>query len=284
VIDGNNRRVGRQVDGILTQGWLYQDDLKPIAELDGSGNIVARFVYATHENVPAYMVKGGATYRLVTDHLGSVRLVVDTATGQVAQRIDYDAFGRVLNDTNPGFQPFGYAGGMYDAATGLVRFGARDYDAETGRWTAKDPIGFAGGDTNLYAYVGSSPVSFMDPSGLDGKEYVLCEFDWWAIFKKVAPAEAKKIVPKLLASVRGEELNALLSKASLPTVTSVISKLGGAITGAQITILNMTTIDTIRGIDAIYRQGEGKCTISDDCEGGPAQFNAIDDLREAGKY
>ena len=37
-----------------------------------------------------------------------------------------------LRDTNPGFQPFGFAGGMYDAATGLVRFGARDYDAETG--------------------------------------------------------------------------------------------------------------------------------------------------------
>jgi uncharacterized protein RhaS with RHS repeats len=71
----------------------------------------------------------GTVYRFITDHLGSVRLVVNAADGTVAQRIDYDAFGRVLADTNPGFQPFGFAGGLYDAGTGLVRFGARDYDA-----------------------------------------------------------------------------------------------------------------------------------------------------------
>ncbi len=68
-------------------------------------------------------------------------------------------------DTNPGFQPFGFAGGLYDPDTGLVRFGARDYDPATGRWTAKDPILFGGGDANLYAYVGNDPVNFIDPSG-----------------------------------------------------------------------------------------------------------------------
>ena len=55
------------------------------------------------------MVKGGATYRLIVDQLGSPRLVVNTATGQVAQRMDFDEFGRVLTDTNPGFQPFGFS-------------------------------------------------------------------------------------------------------------------------------------------------------------------------------
>ncbi len=70
-------------------------------------------------------------------------------------------------DTNPGFQPFGFAGGIYDPHTKLVRFGARDYDAETGRWTAKDPIGFGGGDTNLYGYVVNDPVDFIDLQGLD---------------------------------------------------------------------------------------------------------------------
>jgi RHS repeat-associated protein len=70
-------------------------------------------------------------------------------------------FGNVLQDTNPG-----YAGGLYDPVTELVRFGARDYDPRTGRWTAKDPIGFSAGDGNLYRYVGGDPVNLVDPSGL----------------------------------------------------------------------------------------------------------------------
>jgi RHS repeat-associated protein len=97
--------------------------------------------------------------------LGSVRLVVNAATGAVAQRLDYDEFGKVTQDTSPGFQPFGFAGGLYDNQTGLVRFGARDYHAETGRWTAKDPILFAGRDTNLYGYANNDPIDAIDYSG-----------------------------------------------------------------------------------------------------------------------
>jgi RHS repeat-associated protein len=79
--------------------------------------------------------------------------------------MDYDAWGRVTHDSNPGFQPFGFAGGLYDPETGLTRFGVRDYDAETGRWTAKDPILFEGGDTNLYGYVLQNSVNSIDPEG-----------------------------------------------------------------------------------------------------------------------
>ncbi len=165
VVDGSNRRIGKKVNGVLVQGFLYQDSLKPIAELDGANAVVSRFVYATHINVPDYMIKGGVTYRIITDHLGSPRLVIDVATGTVAQRVDYDEFGNVTEDTNPGFQPFGFAGGLYDRDTKLVRFGARDYDAEVGRWTAKDPMLFDGGDANLYAYVGNDPVNRTDPNG-----------------------------------------------------------------------------------------------------------------------
>jgi len=166
VIDGQNRRIGRKVNGTLTQGFLYLNSLKPIAELDGSNNVVSRFVYGTNGNVPDYMTKDGTTYRIISDHLGSPRLVVNASTGQIIQQMDYDEFGNVTNDTNPGFQPFGFAGGLYDNNTKLVRFGARDYDAETGRWTAKDPIGFDGGDLNLYGYVQNNPLNFIDPDGL----------------------------------------------------------------------------------------------------------------------
>jgi YD repeat-containing protein len=65
VIDGENRRVGRKVSGRLVRGWLYQDALRPVAELDSSGNLVSRYVYATRANVPDYMEKGGTTYRIV---------------------------------------------------------------------------------------------------------------------------------------------------------------------------------------------------------------------------
>jgi RHS repeat-associated protein len=165
VIDGKNRRIGKKVNGVLTQGFLYKDQLNPVAELDVSGSVVARFIYGDKANIPAYMQKEGRVYRIISDHLGSPRLIIDTSDGSIAQRMDYDVWGNVHQDTKPGFQPFGFAGGIYDLHTGLMRFGVRDYDPETGRWTIKDPIGFAGGDPNLYGYVLNDPINYLDPNG-----------------------------------------------------------------------------------------------------------------------
>jgi RHS repeat-associated protein len=74
----------------------------------------------------------------------------------------------IYDESAPGNtqQPFGFAGGLHDRETGLVRFGARDYDPWTGRWTLRDPIKFDGGQANLYAYVDNEPVNFIDPTGL----------------------------------------------------------------------------------------------------------------------
>jgi len=168
VIDSLNRRIGKKVNGTLTQGFLYENLLHPVAELDGSGNVISRFIYGTRSNVPDYMLKGANSYRIISDHLGSPRLVVDTATGAIIQQITYDAFGNVTSDTNPGFQPFGFAGGIYDQNTKLTLFGVRDYYAETGRWTAKDPILFAGGSKNLYGYALGDSVNLLDPNGKQG--------------------------------------------------------------------------------------------------------------------
>jgi len=131
VIDGQHRRIGKKVNGVLVQGWLYSDH-KVVVELDGAGMVASRFVYGSRRNVPDYMLKGGKTYRIVSDLIGSPRLVVDVADGTTAQRLAYDEYGKVLIDTNPGFQPFGFGGGLYDRDTGLLRMGARDYDAQLG--------------------------------------------------------------------------------------------------------------------------------------------------------
>jgi RHS repeat-associated protein len=112
------------------------------------------------------MVRGGMTYRVVSDERGSPRLIVNSETGEIAEELDYDSYGRITKDTNPGFQPFGFAGGLYDSDTGLTRFSAREYDAETGRFTTQDPLDFSGGDTNLYAYAAGDPVNSTDPDGL----------------------------------------------------------------------------------------------------------------------
>ena len=115
----------------------------------------------------AYVVKGSTVYRVLTDQLGSPRDLIDTATGTVAEAITYDAWGNVLVDTAPGLQPLGFAGGLYDAGTGLVRFGARDYNAASGRWVSRDPLKYIRGSETQYAYVGNDPVNDVDSTGLD---------------------------------------------------------------------------------------------------------------------
>ncbi len=165
LLDPKNNRVGKIVNGALQAGFLY-DDGRIVAQLNASNSIVSQFVYATHTTTPDYMISGGVTYRIITDHLGSPRLVVNTSTGAIAEQISYDEFGNVISDTSPGFQPFGFAGGLYDQDTKLLHFNARDYNPAVGRWTAKDPILLAGGDSNFYGYVMADPVNLTDPSGL----------------------------------------------------------------------------------------------------------------------
>ena len=164
VIDGEGRRIGKQVNGSLQRGWLWTSNLV-VAQLDSNSSLTEDFIYGADDSTPSYMIAGTNTYRILSDEGGSVRLVVNVADGTVAQHLVYDEFGRVLADSSPGFQPFGFDGGLYDPDTGLVRFGARDFSSETGQWTARDPILFGGATFSLYAYVGNDPINFIDPTG-----------------------------------------------------------------------------------------------------------------------
>lgn len=168
LIDGDVNRVVKILDGVTTKKFIYHANGQIAAEMNLDNTLKTLFIYGTQSNSPDYMAQGSIEYRFVKDQLGSIRFVVNTSDGAVVQRLDYDEFGNISQDTNPGFQPFGFAGGLYDPDTKLVRFGTRDYDSEIGRWTTKDPLGFGGGDTNVMAYVGNDPINSIDPTGLWG--------------------------------------------------------------------------------------------------------------------
>jgi RHS repeat-associated protein len=76
--------------------------------------------------------------------------------------------------------PFGFAGGLYDQDTKLIKFVYREYDSHTGRWTSKDPIDFGGGSSNLYGYVVNDPVNLVDPEGLEWTDYIP-DFPQWLV-------------------------------------------------------------------------------------------------------
>ena len=165
VLDAGGLRIGKKVDGALVAGYLYGPDGRLAAQTDASGAVVATFGFDDAGRL-TLVQRGSVRYQVVTDHLGSPLLVIEAAGGKVAEAITYDAWGNVTSDTAPGFLPIGFAGGLRDTDTGLVKFGAREYDPSTGRWTGPDPTGFDAGDSNLYRYLAGDPINGTDPTGL----------------------------------------------------------------------------------------------------------------------
>ncbi|CAK8715292.1 RHS repeat-associated core domain-containing protein [Candidatus Electrothrix gigas] len=163
--DPLGRRIAKKVNGTIVEKYLWLGLTQLMAVYDGSDSLLMRFEYADGR-MPVAMTAGGSSYYLGYDQVGSLRTVAD-ATGSVVKEISYDSFGTILSDSNSALVvPFGFAGGLHDRDTGLVKFGFRDYDPAIGRWVAKDPILFAGGDVDLYGYVLGDPVNLVDPEGL----------------------------------------------------------------------------------------------------------------------
>ena len=165
--DPIGRRIAKKIDGVVVEKYLWEGRTRLLAVYDGSDTLLMRFEYADGR-MPVAMIKSGVFYSLAYDQVGSLRLVVDSS-GNVVKRVDYDSFGNVVADSELSFQvPLGFAGGLHDRDTRLVRFGFRDYEPDTGRWTAIDPILFNGGDYDLYGYCVNDPVNWIDPFGLFG--------------------------------------------------------------------------------------------------------------------
>ncbi len=137
-----------------------------LAVYDRDNKLLQRFEYADGRMPLSFTDNSGDIFYISYNQIGSPRAITDR-NGNILKTLTYDSFGTIVADSNPTFKiPFSFAGGLYDSDTKLTRFGYRDYDASTGKWTAKDPIGFAGGDTNLYGYVLGDPVDFTDSKGL----------------------------------------------------------------------------------------------------------------------
>jgi RHS repeat-associated protein len=95
-----------------------------------------------------------------------VETVADELTWIVNHR-RFDSFGNLTSETNTAIDlDYAYTGKYFDDFTGLFHHWNRWYDPKLGKWISEDPIGFAGGDTNLGRYVGNGVYNFVDSNGL----------------------------------------------------------------------------------------------------------------------
>ncbi len=161
--DPFGRRIQKNVDGTITQ-YLY-DNASIILEYNAANQITARYTHGPGIDEPLALQLSSGTYYYHADGLGSIGAMTNTS-GAVVQTYIYDDFGIIKQQTGSIIQPYTYTAREYDAETGLYYYRARYYDAKAGRFITRDPISFAGGDVNLYAYVGNNPVNRVDPEGL----------------------------------------------------------------------------------------------------------------------
>ena len=158
--DSFGRRTSKTVNSQSTQ-YLY-DGPRVVQELSG-GVPTANILNGTDVDERHSCNCGGSNNTLLTDALGSALAITD-ATGAVQTQYTYDAFGNTTSSGAANSNSSQYTGRENDG-TGLYYYRSRYYSPGLQRFISQDPIGFAGGDTNLYAYVGNNPVNLTDPFG-----------------------------------------------------------------------------------------------------------------------
>ncbi len=171
--DSIGLRREKRINGGLVEAFEWLDALRLREFFDGER--WWRLVYdpARPGRTPIGVTDGEASFLISSDHLGTPRALADM-DGNVVQTMRYDAFGNPLRGIRGVLRlPLGFAGGLLDADTGLTRFVWRDYDADTGRFTALDPMGVKGGAKDLYGYCVDDPVNRLDVWGLMGAVWEL---------------------------------------------------------------------------------------------------------------
>jgi RHS repeat-associated protein len=177
--DAFNRRIAKAVDtnpqdttpAVVTQ-FIYdgQDVLLEFVDSDGVGAnqpvLDTRYLHGAGVDQVLAQESAGNVVWLLTDHLGTVRDLVNNS-GAVVNHFVYDSFGQVISESNPAIDTrYLFTGREFDQEIGLYYYRARYYDQTTGRFLSEDPIGFDGGDENLYRYVSNNVLIFVDLDGL----------------------------------------------------------------------------------------------------------------------
>ena len=168
--DGEGRKIARETQGKTT--WYVHDGDNVIMELSDKDKVSAYYTHGPQTDSPLSMERGGKTYHLHRDYLGSV-IALSSSSGKIVQQYAYDAFGNITHIDKEGNKVdspsidnlFTYASREWDEDMEVFDNRARFLDPGTGRFISEDPIGFSGLDTNLYRYVNNNPINATDPYG-----------------------------------------------------------------------------------------------------------------------
>ncbi|MFP3984111.1 MAG: phospholipase A2 [Desulfurivibrionaceae bacterium] len=173
--DPFGRRIEKQVEDLQdgdsrTYTYVYDNEdiiLELLTKTDGrkEKTETSRYLHGPGIDEPLAMEQKGDLYFYHADGLGSITSLTDIK-GRVVQSYEYSSYGIPKHQGNRVKQPYTYTGRELDKETGLYFYRARYYDPQLGRFISKDPIGFEGGDFNLYGYVQNNPVNLVDPTGL----------------------------------------------------------------------------------------------------------------------
>jgi len=159
--DAFGRRRGKTISGTSTD-FLY-DGMNPVQELSG-GTPTANMVSGLGIDQMLSRTDSAGARSLLSDALGSTIALAD-GTGTLQTQYTYEPFGKATASGSASASTYQFTGRENDG-TGLYFYRARYYSPTLQRFISEDPIGFAGGDPNLYAFVGGSPTNFTDPLGL----------------------------------------------------------------------------------------------------------------------
>src|SRR5205823_3115071 len=159
--DAVGRRSSKTVNGTTTA--LLYDGVNPVQELT-NGVPSANLLTGLGIDEVFSRAEAAGTRSLLTDALGSVLALTDGA-GAVQTAYTYEPFGQTTVSGAASSNPIQYTGRENDGP-GLYYYRARYYHPTLQRFISEDPIGFVGGDHNLFDYVQNNPINHVDPSGL----------------------------------------------------------------------------------------------------------------------